>query len=41
MVFEISHVINNNQWGGAIEDGINRVYKKNRKIKLTFHLLLK
>lgn len=27
MVFEISHVINNNQWG-AIEDGINRVYKK-------------
>lgn len=27
MVFEISHVINNNQWG-AISDGINRVYKK-------------
>lgn len=26
MAFEISHVINNNQWG-AIKDGIDRVYK--------------
>lgn len=27
MVFEISHVINNNQWN-AIKDGIDRIYKK-------------
>lgn len=27
MVFEISHVINNNQWD-AIKEGINRIYKK-------------
>lgn len=27
MVFEISHVVNFNQWG-AIKEGINRVYKK-------------
>ena len=26
MIFEISHVINNNQWN-AIKEGIERVYK--------------